>query len=35
VYTVDLGGIKAGTVKFSLAILDRALVGAMKQVPAT
>jgi hypothetical protein len=35
VYTVDLGGIKAGTVKFSLSILDRALVGAMKQVPAT
>ncbi|MFI5936814.1 CU044_5270 family protein [Actinoplanes sp. NPDC051494] len=29
----DSDGMKAGTVTFSMAILDRALVGAMKQVP--
>ncbi|MEV4702306.1 CU044_5270 family protein [Actinoplanes sp. NPDC049316] len=33
VRTTDADGIKAGTVTFSLAVLDRSLVGAMKQVP--
>jgi len=34
VRTTDAEGIKAGTVAFSSAILNRALVDAMKQVPA-